>query len=112
MTGGAAAQVESPAWLAVMEQVPPAIGVTLMPRTVQIVLLFEANVTARLEVAVALNAAGPLPATSSLSGLKVMVCVSSTVNVWVTDGASAIHGIAGLARRDGAGSGGHQRHFG
>ena len=83
-----AAQVEWPGWLAVMEQVPPAIGVTLAPRTVHMVVLFEANATARLEVAVALNAKDPVPATSVAGGLNVMVWVPSTVNVWVTDGAA------------------------
>jgi hypothetical protein len=58
VTGGAAAQVELPDRLAVTEQVPIATGFMLTPETVQIVLLFDWNVTASPEVAVALSDGG------------------------------------------------------
>jgi hypothetical protein len=52
-----------PGWLAVIEHVPTATSVTVTPETVQTDAVFEANVTARPELAVALSANGAPPNT-------------------------------------------------
>ena len=49
VTSGAGFQLPSPAWLAVIEQVPTATRVAAVPETVQTDSLFEANETGRPE---------------------------------------------------------------
>ena len=50
-----------PAWLAVIVQVPAARIVTLLPVTVQIVVVPEAKLTVRPALLVALRVSGPAP---------------------------------------------------
>lgn len=76
-----------PAWLAVMEHIPPFSSVTVVPETVQIVRLLEAKLTVSPEVDVACSAS--VPGSSFAGALKVMVCAFSTVNDCVTFGAAA-----------------------
>ena len=61
MTGSAAANIELPGWLAVIEQVPPAINATVVPETVQTLVEFEVNVTERPELADAFSVKGGFP---------------------------------------------------
>jgi hypothetical protein len=49
----AAAYVPLPAWLAVIEQVPAATAVSVLPVTVQTPVVVDAKLTARLDEAVA-----------------------------------------------------------
>jgi hypothetical protein len=52
-----------PDWLAVIEHVPAATSVTTAPETVQTDVVFEAKVTARPELTVALSVNGAVPDT-------------------------------------------------
>lgn len=65
----------SPAWLARMEQVPAATGVTVVPATEQIAGVVEVSVTGRPDEAVAVAAIVPRPRVRAV-GLSenVMVC--------------------------------------
>ena len=63
-----------PAWLAVIEQGPPATIVTVLPATVQTEVVVEAKLTARPELAVALTANGDTPKLTSLGAPNAMVC--------------------------------------
>ena len=74
MTEGAAAKNELPGWLAVIEQMPAAMRVTLTPETAQICVLLEANVTTSPELAVALKAKDPVSSVRLLSAVNVIVC--------------------------------------
>jgi hypothetical protein len=64
-----------PGWLASIVQVPLATNVAVVPLTVQMVLVIEVKVTARLELAVAKSVSG-VPTVCAGIGLKVMVCVA------------------------------------
>jgi hypothetical protein len=55
--------VELPGWFAVIEQVPTATSVTVTPKTVQTDGVFEVNVTAKPELAVAARVKGAVPKT-------------------------------------------------
>jgi hypothetical protein len=57
-TGAAAAKFELPGCVAWMVQVPAAIGVAVLPETVQMDEVSEANVTASPELAVAFKLTG------------------------------------------------------
>ena len=69
-TGVAAFQLSSPAWEAVMVQLPAPVRVTSSARTVQAPV--AAKPTARGEVVVALTANGGSPTVLGSSGPKVM----------------------------------------
>ena len=73
VTGVAAAKAESPPWLAVIEQVPTATIITVLPETVQTEDVY-AKLTASPELAVALSENGETPRLSILTGPKVIVC--------------------------------------
>jgi hypothetical protein len=60
VTEGAAANVELPGWLAVIEQVPVPSKVATIAVTVQTAGLFDVNVTGSPELAVALNGSDPV----------------------------------------------------
>jgi hypothetical protein len=62
-----------PAWLAVIEQVPGAMRVTVAPETVQTGTVVEAKLTGSPELAVALRLKGAEPATTLLNGPKAIV---------------------------------------
>ena len=91
VTEGAGAQVESPSWVAVIEHVPRETSVTVAPDTVQTPVLFDINVTASPELAVALKANdGVAKRCRSGNTPNVIVCaLPVTVNVCVTAGAAA-----------------------
>ena len=74
VTGAAAAYTELQGWLAVIEQVPTATMVMMLPDTVHTEVVVEVKLTVRPELAVALIANGPTPNGTLLRGLKVMVC--------------------------------------
>jgi hypothetical protein len=74
VTGAAAAYIEFPGWLAVIEQMPTATMVTMLPDTVHTEVVVEVKLTVRPELAVALIANGPTPTGTLLRGPKVMVC--------------------------------------
>ena len=63
-----------PAWLAVIEQEPPATIVTVLPATVQTEVVVEAKLTAKPELAVAPMANGEIPKLTPFNEPKVMVC--------------------------------------
>ena len=63
-----------PAWLAVIEQAPPATIVTVLPATVQTEVVVEAKLTARPELAVAVTVNGVTPYATPLSAPKAIVC--------------------------------------
>ena len=90
ITGAAAAKLELPNCVAVMEQSPTEASVTLVPTTVQIAPELVVKITGWPEVAVAVRLTGP--ALSAVSGgcVKVIDCVPcSTLNVLVTGAAAA-----------------------
>ena len=79
-----------PAWLAVIEHVPTATSVTVVPDTVQIPVLFDAYATVSPELAVAVNPNGALPNGCPLNAPNAIVCVAcATLNVRVTGVAAA-----------------------
>ena len=63
-----------PAWLAVIEQDPPATIVTVLPATVQTDVVVEAKLTASPELAVAVTVNGETPYVTLLNAPKVIVC--------------------------------------
>jgi hypothetical protein len=73
-----------PAWFAATTQDPAATPVTVLPLTEQIVAVVELNVTAKVELAVALSV--PVPPTVTAGAVpKVIVWLAGlTVMVWVT----------------------------
>jgi hypothetical protein len=73
VTGIAAAYTEFPAWLAVIEQTPTAMMVTMLPDTVHTPAVVEAKLTAMPELDVASIVNGPTPNVTLLRGPKVMV---------------------------------------
>jgi hypothetical protein len=74
VTGAAAAKAALPAWLAVMEHVPTARMVTVLPDTVHTEVVVEAKVTANPELAVALMVNGAAPSETLLNAPNVIVC--------------------------------------
>ena len=66
-----------------MVQVPAATSVSVLPLTVQMPVVVDAKLTARLELALAINAAGVVPRVWLPGELKVMVCaVSGAATTW------------------------------
>jgi hypothetical protein len=92
VTGAAAAYVLLPACEAVIEQVPTAKNVTVVPLTVQTVCVVDEKLTARPEVAVAANVRD-VPTVCVAGAAKVIVCAAgvaaSTVKLLVTGAAAA-----------------------
>ena len=72
-TCGAAFQLASPAWLALIVQVPTATKVTVVPDTVQTPVVAELKMTVRPEEAVALTVIGPSSKRLPASPPKVIV---------------------------------------
>jgi hypothetical protein len=78
-----------PAWLAVMEHVPPDIAVMVLPDTLQTPGVLDVSVTANPESAVAGTVNGLTPQVTFAIAGKVMVC--DAVAIWkvcVTAGAA------------------------
>ena len=68
-----------PAWLAVMEQVPPVRSVTMFViETVQTFVVVEANDTVSIELEVACSANGAVPKVMLLRAAKVIVWAKPT----------------------------------
>ena len=80
----------SPAWLAVIEQVPGETITILRPLTVQTLGELETNVTGRDELADAFEANGVVDIVFDPGLLKVIVCAVKelTGNTWVTGAAA------------------------
>jgi hypothetical protein len=68
-----------PDWLAVIEQVPWARMVTVVPDTVQMDVEFDVKSMVRPDVVLALSAGGVEPIGRLLRELKVMVCAVEPV---------------------------------
>ena len=66
--------MESPAWLAVMTQLPIATFVRVEPEIVQIAGVVLAKLTTNPLVVVADNAVAPAPGEMETGGAKVIVC--------------------------------------
>jgi hypothetical protein len=78
-----------PGWVAVMEQVPTAIIVTVFPETVHTRGVVEAKLTGSPELAVALMVNGGVPITTLGRVGKVMLCPAiMTVKLCVTGDAA------------------------
>ena len=74
-----------PAWLAASVQVPALTNASVLPLTVQTAGVLDAKPTTRLDVAVAISAAGAVPKVWLPGDRKVMVCAAAaTVKVFVT----------------------------
>jgi hypothetical protein len=79
-----------PAWLAVMEHVPAAMIVTVLPATVQTPVVVEVKVIARPELAVALALNGDTPRLTLRNPANAIVCAAGlTVKLCVTVAAGA-----------------------
>ena len=79
-----------PAWLAVIEQEPPAAIVTVFPETVQTEVVVEAKLTGRPELAVALTVKGATPYVTLPTAPNVIVCAAGlTVKLRATGVAAA-----------------------
>jgi hypothetical protein len=63
-----------PAWLAVIEHVPTATIVTVLPDTVQTDAVVEVKLTGKPELAVAVIANGATPSVTLLNAANVIVC--------------------------------------
>jgi hypothetical protein len=88
-TGVAGAQVALPACDAWIVHVPAVIKVAVVPVTVQTLVVCEANVTARPELAVAVKVKG-VPTVCMAGVLNVIVCGSAfTAKLWGTGVAAA-----------------------
>jgi len=74
VTGGAAAQLAFPACGAVIEQVPAATLVTVLPEIVQTLGVVEAKLTGSSELAVAAIGKAATPIRRLLSASKAIVC--------------------------------------
>jgi hypothetical protein len=89
ITGGAAAKLALPACVAVIEQVPGATAVAMLPETVHTAAVVEAKPTASLELAFAPSCT-VAPEAILLGGANVMVWVARvTGKVWITGVAGA-----------------------
>lgn len=79
----------SPAWEAVMVQLPADTSVSAVPLTVHTELVLEANCTLRPDEAVAESAAGVVPMVLLPGEAKLILCVAcATVKLRLTDGAA------------------------
>ena len=89
-TAGAASYVASPAWLAVMAQVPTAVMVTVAPERLHGPPLGTLKLTGRPELAVADTMKGASPRVRGPGCVKSIVWFGlTTVTVWVTREAAA-----------------------
>ena len=78
-----------PAWCAVIEQLPTARMVRVLPETEHTATVVEEKLTGRLELAVATIVNGAVPKPTLLNGPKVMVWEPSfTKKLWLTEGAA------------------------
>ena len=77
-----------PAWFPAIVQVPAATPVTVLPLTVQIDVVVEVKVTARPELAVALNVPVPFTVTVGAAPKVIVWLPFPTVIVCVTCGAA------------------------
>ena len=77
-TSLAAVQLASPAWLAVIEQVPIWRSVSEVPETVQTLVVVEAKATVRPEVAVADKVSGEAESEALGNAAKLIVCPPET----------------------------------
>jgi hypothetical protein len=84
VTALAGAYVAFPAWLAVIEHVPAAISVTVLPATVHTEGVFEAKLTASPELAVAAIVNGGAPSVWFANAPNAMVCAASDAPPTVT----------------------------
>jgi hypothetical protein len=90
LTGLAAGTLLFPGCVAVIEQVPAARMVTMLPATLQTAPVVEANKTVSPELAVAEIVNGATPNETLLRGPNVIVCAPwPTVKLCVTEGAAA-----------------------
>jgi hypothetical protein len=83
-TGVAAAQLASPACVAVIEHVPVETSVTLAPLTVQTPVVVLANDTGSPLTAVAVSATGPWSTRVSAGWMKLIDCALGTTGAAVT----------------------------
>jgi hypothetical protein len=89
LTFGAAAKLAFPAWLAVIEQAPAAMIVTVEPDTVQMGVLADVKTTVSPEEAVAPTANGASPNVTLLRAPNVIVCDPTvTAKLCVTEEAA------------------------
>ena len=77
-TSLAAVQLVSPAWLAVIEHEPVWRSVSVVPETVQTLVVVEAKATVRPEVAVAVSVSGEAESEALGSAAKLIVCPPET----------------------------------
>ena len=90
-TVGAGAYVASPLCEARMVHMPPLSTDTRLPLTAHTLVVCDANVTLRLDVAVAVSVKATSPMTLFGSAPNAMVCANcgATVKVWATGGAGS-----------------------
>ena len=72
-----------------IEQVPAATSVTVVPLTVQIGVVVEAKLTVKPELAVAESVTEPLPKTTEAGCVNVMVCAACVTSKLFETGAAA-----------------------
>ena len=78
-----------PTWLAVIEHVPAARGVSVEPLTVQMLVVVEAKLTVSPELAVAVKVNGETGSVTVAGAPKVMVWEPwLTVKLWLTEEAA------------------------
>jgi hypothetical protein len=91
VTVAAGAYLASPPWVAIIEQVPAAILVRMLPEIVQTPGVVDTRLTVKSELAVALiENEGLRESNVTLPrGPKVIVCDNLTAKLWVTGTAAA-----------------------
>src|SRR6185312_6408699 len=89
VTGVAAAKVALPVCAAVIEHVPGATRVTVVPATVQTARVVEAKLTVSPELAVATIASGGAPKITSDRDPKVIVCGAEPAGAFTVNTVSA-----------------------
>ncbi len=90
VTAVAALKFVSPAWVAVIEQIPTETSVTELPDTVQTAALLLPKLTVKPEDADPVKVTGPAASAVSAGCVKLIVCAPlSTLNVLVTGVAAA-----------------------
>ena len=108
-TWGAAFQLVLPAWLALIVQVPTVTKVTVVPETVQMLVVAEVKVTVRPEEAVALTVTGALIEGLVGEGAEGDRLVALADREGLLDlGGGVPVGVAGLVGVDGAGADGDE----
>ncbi len=81
--------MELPDCVAVIEQVPKVMIVTVLPDTVQTAGVLEVKPTTRFELAVALSEIGEAGKVTAGNGLKEIVCVAGTTEKVCVTGVAA-----------------------